>query len=135
MIGVGNNIRRVALYIHVRLTLGIIARIVATIRAVVVHVCKLRWHLVKLVVSDGSGIGICYRIWYGLGMETISMVLISLDHVEQGIEGRPGVWKLEVWVDSAKVSLYEKQVGIVGERIRAYYDIVETIGVGADGLP
>ena len=79
--------------------------------------------------------GICYRIWYGLGIETISMVLISLDHAEQGIEGRPGVWKLEVWVDSAGVSLYEKQVGIVRERIRAYYDIVETIGVGADGLP
>ena len=41
MIKVGNNIRCVALYIHVRLTLGIIARIVAAIGAVVVHVCKL----------------------------------------------------------------------------------------------
>ena len=53
-------------------------------------------------------------------METISGVLISVDHAEQGIETRPGVWKLEVWVDSAGVSLHEKQFGIVGERIRAY---------------
>ena len=68
-------------------------------------------------------------------METISVVLISLDHAKQGVEGRPGVWKLEVWVDSAGVSLHKKQVGIIGKRIRAYYDTVETIGIGADGLP
>ena len=91
VIKVGNNIRRVALYIHVRLTLGIIARIVAAIGAVVVHVCKLWWHLVKLVVSGRSEIEICYRIWYGLRMETINVVLISLDHAEQGIKGRPRV--------------------------------------------
>ena len=97
----------------------VIARIVAAIGAVIVHVCKLRWHLGKLVLSDGSGIKICYRIWYGLGMEAISVVLISLDHAEQGIKCMPGVWKLEVWVDSARVSLHEKKVGIVGKRIRA----------------
>ena len=84
MIGVGNNIRRVALYIHVRLTLGIIARIVAAIGAIVVHVCKLRGHLGKLVMSGGSGIRSCYRIWFGLGIETISVVLINLDHAKAG---------------------------------------------------
>ena len=67
-------------------------------------------------------------------METISVVLISLDHAGQGIKGRPGVWKLEVWMDSAGVSLHEKQVGIISERRRAYYDTVETIGIGTDGL-
>ena len=107
----------------------------ATIEAIVVHVYKLRWHLGKLIVSGRSEIGVCYRIWYGIGIETISMVLISLDHAEQGIEGRSGVWKLELRVDSAGVSLHERQIGIVDERICAYYDTEETIGIGANGLP
>ena len=68
---------------------GIIVRIVAAIGAIVVYVYKLRWHLWKLVVSGRNWI--YYRIWYGLGIETISMVLISLDHAEQGIEGKPRV--------------------------------------------
>ena len=85
----------------------IIARIVAAIGALIVHICKSLWLLGKLVVSWRSMIGICYRIWYELERETISMVLISLDHAEQGIKDRSEVWKLDVWVDSAGVILHE----------------------------
>ena len=80
-------------------------------------------------MNGRSGIRVCNRIWYALGIETVSMVLIRLDHAEQGIKGRPGVWKLEVRMDSVGVSLHEQQIGIVGKRVRAYYDTVETIGI------
>ena len=43
---------------------------------------SLWWHLGKLVVNRRSEIEICYGIWYGLGMEIINMVLISLGHAE-----------------------------------------------------
>ena len=56
------------------------------------------------------------------------------DHTKQGIKDRPGVWKLEVRVDSAGVSLHEKQIGIFGKKIRAYHDTLETIGISTDGL-
>ena len=37
-------------------------------------------------------------------------------------------------MDSARISLYKKQVRIIGERVCANDDSVEVIGIGADSL-
>ena len=92
----------------------------------IVHVCQYRLHLGKLLASGKSGIWICNGIW----IKGIGVVLISLDHVGQGIKGWLRVKKLEIRVDSMGICLHEKQVGVVGVRVRS----VEAIGVGTNSL-
>ena len=42
-IGVGDNAKSVALYLHIRLALRVIARTVAATGTLVIHIYKYRW--------------------------------------------------------------------------------------------